>query len=91
MLVISIPTNTTFTGNQTLINLHVSGSVDITPNDLKTETTITETKFCKQKILHPNVSNSRLLHGIMLSNQFRAGKLKIDYYSPDKPLKIFQH
>ena len=31
ILVISIPTNITLTGNQTLISLHVSGSVDITP------------------------------------------------------------
>lgn len=45
MLVISIPTNITFTGSQTLINLHVSGSVEITPNKLKMETIITDTKF----------------------------------------------
>lgn len=46
MLVISIPTNIKFTGNQTLTNLHVSGSVDMTPERLKIETVITETRFC---------------------------------------------
>lgn len=46
ILVISIPTNITFTGNQTLINLHVSGSVDMTPEKLKIQTTVTETRFC---------------------------------------------
>lgn len=46
ILVISIPTNITFTGNQTLINLQVRGSVDITPRKLKIDTITTETKFC---------------------------------------------
>lgn len=46
MLVISIPTNITFTGNQTLINLKVNGSVVIRPIKLKAITMITETKFC---------------------------------------------
>lgn len=49
MLVMSIPTNITLTGNHTLTNFHVSGSVDITPNILKMETTSTETRFCKQR------------------------------------------
>lgn len=46
MLVMSIPTNITFTGNQTLINLHVSGSVETTPKRLNIETIATEIKFC---------------------------------------------
>jgi hypothetical protein len=46
MLVTSIPTNIKFTGNQTLINLQVSGSVDITPRKLNVDTIITEMKFC---------------------------------------------
>ena len=46
MLVISIPTKMTFTGSQTLINLHVSGSVVITPKTLNRDTITTETKFC---------------------------------------------
>lgn len=49
MLVTSIPTNMTFTGNQTLINLHVSGSVDIRPKELSIETITTDIKFCRQK------------------------------------------
>lgn len=49
MLVISIPTNITFTGNQTRINLHVSGSVDIMPKKLKMDTITTETRFCTQE------------------------------------------
>lgn len=49
MLVMSIPTNITFTGNQTLTNLHVSGSVDITPSKLNVDTIITEMKFCIQR------------------------------------------
>lgn len=36
MLVTSIPTNIKFTGNQTLINLHVSGSVETKPRRLNT-------------------------------------------------------
>lgn len=47
MLVTNIPTNIKFTGNQTLINLHVSGSVDITPSMLKLDTINTDTKFCQ--------------------------------------------
>lgn len=46
MLVISIPTNITFTGNQTFISLQVSGSVDITPRKLNMVTVTTEIKFC---------------------------------------------
>lgn len=46
MLVTSIPTKITFTGNQTFINLHVSGSVDMTPRKLNTDTIITEIRFC---------------------------------------------
>lgn len=49
ILVTSIPTNITLTGNQTLINLHVSGSVLIMPKILKPETTTTATKFCKHE------------------------------------------
>lgn len=49
MLVISIPTKIAFTGNQTRINLHVSGSVEITPNMLKVETIATETRFCNHR------------------------------------------
>lgn len=45
MLVTNIPTNIKFTGNQIFINLHVSGSVDITPSMLKLETISTDTKF----------------------------------------------
>lgn len=46
MLVTNIPTKITFTGSHTLINLHVSGSVDITPRILNIDTINTETKFC---------------------------------------------
>lgn len=46
MLVTSIPTKITFTGNQTFINFHVSGSVVITPRTLKIETIITDMRFC---------------------------------------------
>lgn len=46
MLVISMPTKMTFTGNQTFINLKVNGSVVIRPVKLKITTMITETKFC---------------------------------------------
>jgi hypothetical protein len=52
MLVISIPTNITLTGNQTLINLHVNGSVETKPRRLNTETMITEMKFC----IHKNIN-----------------------------------
>ena len=46
MLVMSIPTKIKFTGNQTLTNLHVSGSVDIMPRKLNVDTIKTEIKFC---------------------------------------------
>lgn len=46
MLVISMPTKITFTGNQTLTNLHVNGSVCITPRKLNIDTIITEIRFC---------------------------------------------
>lgn len=49
MLVTSIPTNMTFTGNQTLINLQVSRSVDIRPREVNVDTITTETKFCRQR------------------------------------------
>lgn len=49
--IISIPTNITSTGNQTLINLHVSGSVETTPRSLKIETMTTEMKFSTHKSL----------------------------------------
>ena len=49
MLVTSIPTNMTFTGNQTLINLHVSGSVDISPRELSIDTMTMDIKFCRQR------------------------------------------
>jgi len=52
MLVISIPTNITLTGNQTLINFHVSGSVETKPRRLNTDTMITEMKFCIQKSIN---------------------------------------
>lgn len=52
MLVTSIPTNITFTGNQTLINFKVSGSVDITPKRLNVDTMITEIRFCNSKEIH---------------------------------------
>lgn len=55
MLVMSIPTNTTLTGNQTLINFHVRGSVDITPNRLRAETIVTETRFCNHRITGINI------------------------------------
>jgi len=42
----SIPTKIKFTGNQTLTNLHVSGSVDIMPRKLNVDTIKTEIKFC---------------------------------------------
>lgn len=51
MLVISIPTNMTLTGNQTLINFQVSGSVEITPNRLKAATIITETIFYNHRTI----------------------------------------
>ena len=53
MLVTSIPTNITFTGNQTLINFHVSGSVETKPRRLNIETITTEMKFC----IHININN----------------------------------
>jgi hypothetical protein len=49
MLVMSIPTNIKFTGSQTLINLQVRGSVDITPRNLNVDTIITEMKFCSRE------------------------------------------
>jgi hypothetical protein len=48
MLVISIPTNMMFTGNQTLINFHVNGSVEITPERDNVETMVTDTMFCSK-------------------------------------------
>lgn len=58
MLVTSIPTNITFTGNQILINLNVSGSVDITPKTLNVDTMITEIRFCNPKRVMCYVRNS---------------------------------
>lgn len=51
ILVTSIPTNMILTGNQTLINLHVRGSVVIKPSTLKMETITTATKFCEHKLV----------------------------------------
>lgn len=57
MLVISIPTNIAFTGNQTCINLHVSGSVEIRPAKLSMETITTDTRFCN----HHKISKDLLI------------------------------
>lgn len=56
MLVMSIPTNMIFTGSQTFIRFHVSGSVDITPIKLNVDTIITEIKFCIHRISDVNVN-----------------------------------
>ena len=64
MLVISIPTNITFTGNQTLTNLHVRGSVDIRPRRLSTETIVIEMKFCIYKNSQASIINIYIInHG----------------------------
>lgn len=49
MLVINIPTNMIFTGNQTLISFHVNGSVGTTPERDKVETMVTDTMFCSDR------------------------------------------
>lgn len=66
MLVMSIPTNIKFTGNQTLINLHVRGSVDITPKKLNIETIITEMRFCIQMECHELVSRHNIFQILKL-------------------------
>lgn len=49
MLVISIPTNMIFTGNQILISFQVSGSVGITPESDRVDTIVTDTMFCSKR------------------------------------------
>jgi hypothetical protein len=49
MLVISIPTNMIFTGNQTLIRFHVNGSVGTAPDRESVETMVTDTMFCSNR------------------------------------------
>lgn len=87
MLVMSIPTNIKFTGNQTLTNLHVNGSVEITPRILNIETIITEMRFCIHKsvmnlfIFTNNVSSNTLIEWKSL---FGIRKNKRNTYSSFK-------
>lgn len=79
MLVMSIPTNITFTGNQTLISFHVSGSVDINPITLNIDTIITEIKFCIQQKCHEQVKYQKLFFRSFFINNSKQILHKVNF------------
>ena len=84
----SIPTKIKFTGNQTLTNLHVSGSVDITPRKLNVDTIKTEIKFCT----HRSIFKCHQLGRYHIRNSFQVilmalSKPQQNYYQLQRKIK----